>query len=176
MAQVTHFASAIGWGRGTAAILWTAIAGCSAPKAYQLDPAVVDCLRSATRIELFALDPQPLDRGGVVGALGAWHGYPVLGRAELSDAAQRRQLVELVIRGVEQHRDTVAACFNPRHGLSASAGDRRVELVICYECLSMSVHATGLGADAEGPAWTTDAVEAGVSQVYRDAGLTLSGK
>lgn len=176
MVQAKPPASAIGWGVRIGSVLLLTLAGCGTPKAYQLAPSVVDCLRAATRIELLALDPQPVDRGGVAGALGAWHGYPVLDRAELADPARRRQLVDLVIRGVEQHRDTVAACFNPRHGLVASAGDRRVELVICYECLSLSVHATGLGAGAEGPAWTTDAVEADVSRIYRDAGLTLAGR
>ena len=42
----------------------------------------------------------------------------------------------------------VAGCFKPRHGIRAVVDGKKVELVICYECLSMSVYVDGKRSSA----------------------------
>jgi hypothetical protein len=31
-------------------------------------------------------------------------------------------------------------CFNPRHGISATRGDQKVDLVICFECRQTRIY------------------------------------
>lgn len=87
-------------------------------------------LESADRLHLLALDPH--DRGAT-GDATRFHGFAVLGQAEIRDPAERRGLVAAVYRGINES-GPLAACFIPRHGLRAEQGGRTLDLVICFEC------------------------------------------
>ena len=43
----------------------------------------------------------------------------MLRRAEIGPAAQQREILELVERGIRESDGTIAACFDPRHGIRA---------------------------------------------------------
>jgi hypothetical protein len=77
-----------------------------------------------------------------------FHGYPVLGKAELTDANERAQLLGDFYQGVKDARGAVGNCFAPRHGISATLGDDTVDLVICFECwtvLTFAKHGRDVG-------------------------------
>ncbi len=70
-----------------------------------------------------------------------FHDFGVLGKAEIKDMTQREALLKALYQGIAESDGMVAACFNPRHGISASLGDETVDLLICYECQSIRVYA-----------------------------------
>jgi len=72
-----------------------------------------------------------------------FHNYAVLGKTEIRDAVARTELLRALYKGIRDSDGLVAACFNPRHGISATLGDETVDLVICFECLSIQTHAKG---------------------------------
>lgn len=76
-----------------------------------------------------------------------FHDYAVLGKAEIRDQQERTNLLRALYKAVADSDGSVAACFNPRHGVSATSGGDTVELLICFECSSIETF-TG---HAEGP-------------------------
>lgn len=77
------------------------------------------------------------------------HGYRILGRAQLASASDRNHLLALIEKGIEDSDGTVAACFNPRHGIRIVKGGVVTELVICFECLSLHVYKGGVQSGSE---------------------------
>jgi hypothetical protein len=68
------------------------------------------------------------------------HGYPVLGKVDVSDAAQRRQIVAAVKNAAGRNPETKAACFIPRHALRTVKGSETMDAVICFECHNYIVY------------------------------------
>lgn len=131
---------------------------------------VLAALADADSVEVLALHPYPyqLEKDG--GDLEQFHGYGILGRASLGNQASGNELVALIERGIEASNGMVAACFNPRHGLSVTVGGVDWDLLICYECLSMQVYRDGKKQDGH---LTAELVEPKVSAIYRAAGLVI---
>lgn len=127
-------------------------------------------LRDAAALELMALDPSPPTPADLADP-ARFHGYRVLGRATVTDPATRLALLDLLARGARENDGTVAACFNPRHGVRAELGGRTAELVICFECLSWQVFGDGARV-ANGDTAATHEPE--VSALYRAAGLAIA--
>ena len=75
------------------------------------------------------------------------HGWEVLGRVDLNDPMERRQLVLALNDGIAESDGTVAGCFNPRHAIVWTDGTDTEEFVICFECLSISVYNNGTRGD-----------------------------
>jgi hypothetical protein len=157
--------------------LLLAFAACTSATDNRLPADAEAALRSARTMELFALDPTPLRLGVPQPEKGAFHDYPILGRASLTDAVQAKALGELVLRGIRESDGKVAACFNPRHGIRVEQNGKTLDVVICYECLSLSVHGDLLGsADARIGLLTAERVEPAVTAIFQGAGLTILGK
>ena len=70
-----------------------------------------------------------------------FHEYIVLGRADIRDAGQRRELLRALYKGIARSGGRMAACFNPRHGIHATRGGKTVDLLICFECSGIAVYA-----------------------------------
>jgi len=70
-----------------------------------------------------------------------FHDYVILGSVEIRDQRERSELLRALYKGISDSDGRVAACFNPRHGLSASLAGETVDLVICFECLSVATYA-----------------------------------
>ncbi len=152
-----------------ALLLLASVAACSARIGDRLPKTALDVLRSPDSMEILALHPFPHEaEGKPADEESSFHGYRILGRAMVPVAADRTHIVDLVIRGIEESDGTVAACFNPRHGIRARSGDREIDLVICYECLSMLVRGPGLEPAS---ATTTQAPEAALREIWRSYGL-----
>jgi len=58
----------------------------------------------------------------------------VLGRTTVANPAARHELAEAVVLGVGKGTGIGAKCFEPRHGIRATYGEKVVDLVICFAC------------------------------------------
>jgi hypothetical protein len=109
-------------------------------------PEVVQRLfGKAETFELYSLDPERKvgDDGKVVEVKDGFHGWKVLGKTEVKGAAERKRLADALRLGAEDNFGMAAACFIPRHGLRLKGGGKTVDLVICFECLQVSVFVDG---------------------------------
>jgi hypothetical protein len=133
-----------------------------------LPPAAEAILAKPDRFELLSLDPGREGEKTVNG----FHDWKVLGSTIVSDAKTQRELVAALKKGISENEGIVAACFNPRHGLRVTQGDKTVDIVICFECLSMSVY---IGEQKSG-VWTTRSPQPVFDKVLRDAQIPLAEK
>ncbi len=120
-------------------------------------------LDKADTIELLSLEPA---KGMEV--KDGFHGYKILGKTTVK-GADARKVVAAIHKGIKDSDGTAAACFMPRHGIRAKVDDKTVDLVICYQCLSMTSY---LG-DKEGVALTTDAPGTLLNTILKDAKVPL---
>jgi len=129
-------------------------------------------LENAETFEILALHPYPhLEEGTPVGPEDSFRGYRILGRTAVPDASDRRRLVDLVFEGIDRSKGMVAACFDPRHGIHATRGGAEVDLVICYECLSMHLYRDG--SDDRVRFLTAKSVEPEVTSLFEAHGLEI---
>jgi hypothetical protein len=109
-------------------------------------PAVVErVLDKADGFELYSLEPQVAradQDGNVIEPKDGFHGYRALGKTEVK-AADRKKLADALRLGVEGNYWTVAGCFLPRHGVRMTADKKTVDLVICFQCMSVLVFVDG---------------------------------
>jgi hypothetical protein len=122
-------------------------------------------LDGAEEIELYSLDP---DHNKPKGA-DTFHGWNVLGKVTLTDRADRSRVVTALKRGVNASDGMVAACFIPRHGIKASHAGKTLELVICFQCLSMKAHVDG----KQHSVLTTGSPAAVFNEVLKEKGVKL---
>lgn len=130
---------------------------------------VLAVLANPDRVELIALHPYPHQIEGDQ-EMERLHDYGVLGRNALADSASANEVLALIEQGIEASNGMVAACFNPRHGLTVTTADAVWDIVICYECLSMQVYRDGERVDGH---LTAESVEPQVTAIYQAAGLTI---
>jgi hypothetical protein len=69
-----------------------------------------------------------------------FHGFPVLGKTEIKNTANRLELVSSLGKSVKDSRGIVASCFMPRHGIRSIQGTNLVDVVICFKCLSIEIY------------------------------------
>jgi len=139
-----------------------------------VEPASRAVLEDAGALEsltILALEPSLGPAETLPPDVDAFHGYRVNGRAEVSDPAERRRLLALVEKGMADSDDRRAACFAPRHGIRARGPGGAVDLVICYECLWMVIHAPD-GSRGEAP--TARGVEPDVTALFEAHGLSIA--
>lgn len=131
-------------------------------------------LTDAGSMQLLRLDPHRLEEQPKGPA--KFHGYAILGETELATPESRHEAIFHIYQGIaDKQDDMVAACFNPRHGIRATKDGQQVDLVICYQCLSLEVY---LGSDdrftrvltASHPGWRLNAIIARApAEVHRGA-------
>src|SRR4051812_18898683 len=107
-----------------------ALAGCASPRLPAGAGAVLD---KADEITLYSLNPDKKEKKPGTGL----QGWQVLGQTTLS-GEDKKAIVKALNRAIAASDGSVAACFNPRHGIKATHDGKAVELVICFECLSIS--------------------------------------
>ncbi len=134
-------------------------------------------LKEASSMELVSLDPTRLPPDAAAPVHGTFHGYRVTGRAALPDAGQRKALAELVLRGIRESDGSQAKCFEPRHGIRVEQDAKVLDLVICYECLSIEAFGNiFVGGTEPQTVLTSPAVEPAVTSAFNKAGLTIAAK
>jgi len=106
----------------------------------KIPEGVQKLLGKSDSFELYSLEP---DSRIADPKKEAFHKYEVLGKIEVKSAENRKWLVDELRQGVDDNRGTAAGCFDPRHGIRMKAGADTVDLVICFECKSVSVYVNG---------------------------------
>jgi hypothetical protein len=123
-------------------------------------------LEKAERFELLSLNPERAKEK----AVDDFHGYKVLGKTTVTDAAVRKKLVAALKKGVEDNDGAAAGCFNPRHGIRVTRDGKTADFVICFECLFVQVH---VGGKLEKGLRTTDSPRDTFDGVLKDAKVPL---
>ena len=83
-------------------------------------------------ITVYSLDPQPVDAAGP----NEFHGYKILGKKEVHDAGDRKELLAKLADSIRQSDGLSDRCFIPRHGVRLSSNGKTIDWVICFECKS----------------------------------------
>ncbi|MCA8939317.1 MAG: hypothetical protein KDB07_05905 [Planctomycetes bacterium] len=111
--------------------------------AKRLEEKIRNLLENAEHFELLTIDPNFEEGPKESNEFDSvFHDHPILGRSEVSEG-DRARLVNSLYQGIAKNNGMHAMCFNPRHALVAATGEDRVELVICFECLSMNLYLNG---------------------------------
>lgn len=101
-------------------------------------------LDNASQITLYSLryDNGMGMRASLVSKKGEFHGYPILGKTNLSraDVETTKSLLDKAISDRWAFR---ALCFQPHHGLRIIAGNQTIDCVICFECTTMMTYSAG---------------------------------
>ena len=134
-------------------------------------------LEKAPEWELLALDPfkekpDPKD---------TFRGWKVLGKTAIKDADARKALLAALDKGIADHAEKrrkeremgllkEGGCFQPRHGLRATAGGQTVEVLICFECAPVHFY---LGA-RKGQVETVESPQDAFDKVLKDAGVSVA--
>lgn len=99
-----------------------------------------------SKMVLYSLDPGQLVHNEAIQTQTVFHGYDILGRADITDVNEQRALIRALASGVrESDGHTAILCFNPRHGLHVEENGKSVDFVICFECLQVHAHGFELG-------------------------------
>lgn len=86
--------------------------------------------RNAQEWTLYSIDPSV--RGEALP--DSFQGYLALGSHRVSDPKLLQQVVQELDEAAEMWGGSLAMCFNPRHGIRVTSGDKTFDMVICYEC------------------------------------------
>src|SRR5262245_42014235 len=92
-------------------ILFLAIIGCGRGS--------LNGLSDPEQLTLFSIDGRDEPQRGEAKAKESFHGYPVLGKIEITDPAQRRALLAALHDAIARNDGRMAFCFWPRHGIRA---------------------------------------------------------
>lgn len=100
-----------------------------------------------------------------------FHKYAVLGKLGVRDDRTRKQIADSINDAVAKRSDSQLKCFEPRHGLRATANGETRDFLICFECLNMSVY--GRGGVQTGTTITADPKPL-FNKILSDAGIKLA--
>jgi hypothetical protein len=65
--------------------------------------------------------------------------YPIIGKAEVTNREDRNALLQALIRGIRESDGATVMCFEPRHALTISTKEKRIDILVCFECLQGGV-------------------------------------
>jgi len=102
----------------------------------ELPASALEILEGAETLILVSVDFRKEERDETK----FFHGFQTLGEIEVKNAAERKELLAALRKGVEENQDTGAKCFVPRHGIRATFKGKSVDLVICFECMWVYVY------------------------------------
>lgn len=95
-------------------------------------------LKKGEKVELLSLDPGSWYEGP-----DNFHGFHMIGKTAVNDAAMRRELRESLFASTEGNKRLTALCFGPRHGLSIKWKSHSYDFVICFHCSQIRFYVDG---------------------------------
>ena len=114
------------------------VGGCSGGARREHARESLKSIADAEKVTLYSLDFRTDQEPGDA---GRFHGYPVLGSIDVSDASRRGAIVAAMSDGIERFRgESGHNCFWPRHGIRAERGGKATDYVICFECAQIEVY------------------------------------
>lgn len=108
-----------------------------AAAAVEMPAELRDALEKSDVLELLSLRPARIEKKQ---GASNYHGWEVIGRQWIRDAALRKKLVAALLAGVEENQGLGAACFRPRHGIRVVQKGRYTDFIICFECYQVQVY------------------------------------
>ena len=112
--------------------------------ARRFPSGVREVIESADRVELLSLLPDASKKKeSGIPTIASFHGYPLLGRTPIIDPIKRKELIEKFLTSVDIAHEWPGMCFWPRHALVCEYGDKKVEILICYQCGRSEVYCDG---------------------------------
>ncbi|MFT5190048.1 MAG: hypothetical protein ACI957_003080 [Verrucomicrobiales bacterium] len=106
-------------------------------------------LLKGSDLTLYALTPSPPNLvKGIAGeevstppvaADRLMHGFLIEGSAPIRSASQRKEIIQ-AIRDAMSGEGNPMRCFSPRHALSISFDEKRIDVVLCFECGTMRIY------------------------------------
>jgi hypothetical protein len=97
-----------------------------------LPEKAAEILERADRIELYSLEPEPDPKAAKDPTATFFRGWLVLGKTVIKEDKTRKTVQDVL--DVSIGRGRVAMCFDPRHAIRATRGDKTVDMVICFRC------------------------------------------
>jgi hypothetical protein len=104
------------------------------------------------------------------------HGYPILGKVDVSDAAQRRQIVAAMKNAVRSSTESPAACFIPRHAIRTTKGSDVIDVVICFQCHIYSMIYGQADGQTDAIRTISSSTQPLLDKLFSDAGVPLAPK
>jgi hypothetical protein len=102
------------------------------------------------------------------------HGYPVLGKVEITDPEQRRAVISAVKDAVRNNTEKPSTCFIPRHAIRAAKSGETVDLVICFQCRNYEGYRNGQRDG--GTVGISSSAQELLNKTLTDVGVPLSPK
>jgi hypothetical protein len=97
-----------------------------------------------TKMTLFAIDPTEneyrADPDGSWMGRKMFRGHIVRGSAGIDDSKERADLVHALTEGIRETDESVAACFDPYFALKIERGIRKIDIVVCFDCLTARMY------------------------------------
>jgi hypothetical protein len=121
----------IGIGLVVSSLFLGLLAGCSRDPLAQLN--------TPQQLTLYSIDGRDFEPGEEPKTDEKFHGYPVLGKVEITDESKRRELITALRDGFDHSDGKMAKCFWPRHALRLEENGRTIDIVICFECYQVEV-------------------------------------
>jgi hypothetical protein len=125
-------------------------------------------LDKADQVVLFSLEP--VHRKKVKDGFHGW--MMILGQTAIKGADVRSQILTALYQGIANRDGKGAECFDPRHGIRATANGKTVDLVICFECNWVYVYYDN-DENRQHVAETTRDPQSILDKVLKDAGVPL---
>lgn len=129
---------------------------------------VRQALQDAETMELISLQPER------DASADGFHDWKVLGRTKIDGSRERSRIASSVLKGISESDGSVAACFNPRHGIRVVVKEQTIDLVLCFQCSQIKVY-RGVG-DAKESVLTAKTAEVKLDAILKDAGVPLAKK
>ena len=102
----------------------------------------LDKLDTPQQLTLYSVDGRDFEPGEEPKTDEKFHGYPVLGKVEITEEGQRRDLIAALKVGIDLSDGKLAACFWPRHAIRMVRENQTTDLVICFECYQLRDYKT----------------------------------
>ncbi len=135
----------------------------------RLPEKIKSVLREA-EFTLLSLNPSPVPKSESA-TRATFHNYEVLGKTVVKDSDARTKLLDALDKGIAEWDGSIIRCFNPRHGISATHGGQKIDLVICFECHSIRIH-----AESASYVHTSGSPQPIFDAALKKAGLPISSK
>lgn len=133
-------------------------------------PGSIDDLNAPEALTLYSINGGEAPVEQKDNSAENFHGSPVLGKTEITDAATRREIIAAIKKGMADSDGTMAKCFWPRHAIRAMENGKTTDYVICFQCLQLAIHE----ADDVRIEPITTSPKATLNQQLQSAGVRLA--
>jgi hypothetical protein len=108
-------------------------------KLTELPSDVKEIFENADQIELYSIKPHSVVPVGdkspevIKRREAGFLGYEMNGKVSITDNAKIKEVSWAIQRDIAEYTRR-ASCFEPRHGIRATQGSKKVDFLICYAC------------------------------------------